>query len=124
MLELMRKPHTEGLTDICLRVPAGDALRISKAIQDLLNKAGERVREINVDGDELFTLDEVFSDKTPGTMLRGARFKEDLTQVQLAEASGIPRRHISEMENNRRSIGKERAKRLAEVLRVDYRVFL
>jgi len=124
MLELMRKPHTKGLTDICLRVPSGDALRISKAIQDLLNKAGESVREVNADGDELFTLEEVFPANTPGAMLRGARFKEDMTQVQLAESSGIPRRHISEMENNRRSIGKERAKRLAEVLKVDYRLLL
>lgn len=47
-----------------------------------------------------------------------------MTQEQLAEASGIARRHISEMENNRRAIGKERARRLAEVLKVDYRVFL
>jgi len=63
-------------------------------------------------------------DQTPGTMLRGARFKEDMTQVQLAEASGIPRRHISDMENNRRPIGKHTARKLAEVLKVDYRVFL
>lgn len=63
-------------------------------------------------------------DQTPGTMLRGARFKENMTQVQLAAASGIPRRHISDMENNRRPIGKQTARKLAEVLRVDYRVFL
>lgn len=63
-------------------------------------------------------------DQTPGTMLRGARFKENMTQVQLAAASGIPRRHISNMENNRRPIGKQTARKLAEVLRVDYRVFL
>jgi transcriptional regulator with XRE-family HTH domain len=63
-------------------------------------------------------------DQTPGTMLRGARYREDMTQVQLAEVSGIPRRHISDMENNRRPIGKQAARKLAEVLKVDYRVFL
>jgi transcriptional regulator with XRE-family HTH domain len=57
-------------------------------------------------------------------MFRGARFKEDMSQVQLAEASVIQRRHIPEMESNRRSIGKERAKRLANILEVAYRVFL
>lgn len=124
MLELMRKPHTEGMTDICLRVPSVDALRLSRVIQDFLNKTGESVREVNSEGDELFTLEEVFPGSTPGSILRGARFKEGMTQLQLAEASGIPRRHISEMEHNRRSIGKERAKRMAEVLNVDYRVFL
>ena len=124
MLELMRRPHTEGLTDICLRVPSGDALRISKVIANVLNSAGEQVREFNVEGDELFTLEDVFPDSTPGALLKGARYKEDMTQKRLAEAAGIPRRHISEMENNRRPIGKERARRLAEVLKVDYRVFL
>lgn len=124
MLELTRKPLTEGLTDICLRVPSGDALRISKAIADLLNETGEQVREVSADGEELFALEEVFYDSTPGALLKGARYKEDMTQEQLAKASGIARRHISEMENNRRSIGKERARRLAEVLKVDYRVFL
>lgn len=82
------------------------------------------MREVDTEDDGLFTLEETFPDGTPGTMLKGARFKEDMTQAQLAEASGIPRRHISEMENGRRSIGKERAKRLAEALKVDYRVFL
>jgi DNA-binding XRE family transcriptional regulator len=120
----MRKPHTEGLTDICLRVPSCDALRISKVIADVLNSAGEQVREFNVEGEELFTLEKVFPDSTPGTLLKGARYKEDMTQERLAEAVGIPRRHISEMENDRRPIGKERARRLAEVLKVDYRVFL
>jgi transcriptional regulator with XRE-family HTH domain len=48
-----------------------------------------------------------------------------LTQRQLAEMTGVPQRHISEMETGKRQIGKERARRLAEVLRVsDYRVIL
>lgn len=124
MLELMRRPHTKGVIDICLRVPTGDVERITKAIQDLLTKSGDQVREINDEGEELFSVEEVFPNSTPGTMLQGARYKEDMTQEQLAKATGIPRRHISEMENNKRTIGKERAKRMAEVLNVDYRVFL
>ena len=42
MLELMRRPHAEGLADICLRVPSWDALRISKVIADVLVGAGAR----------------------------------------------------------------------------------
>lgn len=52
------------------------------------------------------------------------RFPEGLTQVQLAEATGIPQRHISEMENGKRVIGKEHAKVLAKALNTDYRAFL
>ena len=124
MLELTKKPHTKDVMDICLRVPVEDVERITQAIQDVLSKSGDLVREINDEGEELFSVDEIFPHDTPGDMLKGGRYKEGMTQEQLAKASGIPRRHISEMENGRRPIGKERAKRLAEVLRVDYRVFL
>ena len=54
----------------------------------------------------------------------GARQKENLTQIQLARLTGIPQRHISEMEHGKRPIGKERAKKLAEALKIDYHVFL
>ena len=60
----------------------------------------------------------------PGRMLRAARSKEDLSQVKLAQITGIPQRHISEMEHGKRAIGKERAKKLAEALKIDYHVFL
>ncbi|MCM0084104.1 helix-turn-helix transcriptional regulator [Geomonas sp. Red32] len=60
----------------------------------------------------------------PSMILRGSRLKEELTQVQLAEKTGIPRRHLSEMENGKRSIGKETAKKLATALGCDYRLFL
>ena len=59
-----------------------------------------------------------------GVMLRGARYKEDITQRELAIAIGISQHHISEMENGKRPIGKEMAKRLAEFFKTDYRVFL
>ena len=52
------------------------------------------------------------------------KFKERLTQVQLSKMTGIPQRHISEIENGKRGIGKDRAKIFAEALKVDYRVFL
>lgn len=60
----------------------------------------------------------------PGRMLRAARTREDVTQMQLARLTGIPQRHLSAMEQGKRAIGKERAKKLAEVLHVDYRLFL
>jgi len=56
--------------------------------------------------------------------LRAYRNREDLTQKQLADLSGIPQHHISEMENGKRTIGKERAKKLAAALHCDYRQLL
>jgi len=60
----------------------------------------------------------------PGVCLRGSRYKEELTQKQLADMIGIPQRHISEMENGKRPIGKEMAKRLGRALNIGYKVFL
>jgi Helix-turn-helix len=59
-----------------------------------------------------------------GQTLAGARGKEGLSQRQLAALTGIPQRHISEMENGKRPIGKANAKILGKALKVDYRVLL
>jgi len=59
-----------------------------------------------------------------GKALAGARDREGLTQIQLSELTGIPQRHISEMENGKRTIGKEMAKRLGKALNIGYKVFL
>ncbi len=59
-----------------------------------------------------------------GIFLAGARYREGLTQRQLADKTGIPQRHISEMENGKRPIGKKNAKILGNELNADYRAFL
>jgi hypothetical protein len=59
-----------------------------------------------------------------GQTLAGARGKEGLSQRQLAALTGIPQRHISEMENGKRPIGKANAKIFGKALQVDYRVLL
>lgn len=60
----------------------------------------------------------------PGVCLLGARAREGMTQKQLSEKTDIPTRHLSEMENGKRPIGKAMAKRLGETLGVGHRVFL
>lgn len=60
----------------------------------------------------------------PRVFLSGARYREDMTQEELAKRTGIPRRHISEMENGKRPIGKQNARKLAEALNIDPRRLL
>jgi len=60
----------------------------------------------------------------PGVALFGARNKEELTQRVLSQLTGIPQRHISEMENGKRPIGKETAKKLGKALNINYKAFL
>jgi DNA-binding XRE family transcriptional regulator len=59
-----------------------------------------------------------------GLALRGARTKAGLTQVELAKKTDIPQTHLSAMETGKRTIGKKLARRLGQVLKIDYRVFL
>ncbi len=60
-----------------------------------------------------------------GTILRGARYREDMTQQDLSKRTGIQQAHLSAMENGTRPIGKMNAKKLAKALNVeDYRQFL
>ena len=64
-----------------------------------------------------------FKNNVYGTLLSGYRHREGMTQEALSRMTGIPRRHISEMENGKRPIEKETAKKFAIALRVDYRSF-
>lgn len=59
-----------------------------------------------------------------GSVLRGSRYKNEISQRELAKALGISQHHISEMENGKRPIGKEMAKRFADFFKTDYRIFL
>ena len=65
-----------------------------------------------------------FAGKEQQVAVRAYRVREGLTQDQLARLTGIARRHISDMENGRRSVGKENARKLARALNVDYRMLL
>jgi transcriptional regulator with XRE-family HTH domain len=80
------------------------------------------------DTSETVTIEEAFPgyrENPLGMALRGARSREGATQRELADLTGMPQRHIGEMETGKRQIAKERAKKLAKALHVsDYRVFL
>jgi transcriptional regulator with XRE-family HTH domain len=64
------------------------------------------------------------SKKRPGTVLRGFRLRDQMTQVVLAARLGCPQPWISQMEGGARPIGKKMAERLSQVFNVDRRVFL
>lgn len=63
-------------------------------------------------------------EELPGLSLVGARYKEDMTQKELSNLTGIPQGHISQMENGKRPIGITIAKKLGKALNISYKVFL
>ncbi len=125
MLELMKRQTTDDFVDIYLRgVPSDKAEMVKEAIEKILKLAGMPLKSMEEYDDRLYSIEEVFPDFHIGHALRGLRSREGLTQKQLAEMIGVKPIHISEMENGKRPIGKEMAKRLARALRTEYKVFL
>lgn len=60
----------------------------------------------------------------PANYLKGLRFREGLTQKELASHVGCLQHHISEMEKGKRPISKVVAKKLAKALKTDWRRFI
>lgn len=110
MLELTRKLRTDGLVELCAVVPADREAAVSRAITEAV--------EPNV------TFEEAFPDMTPGKVLRGARGLREMTQAELAARIGVRATTISDMERDRRPIGKAMAKKLAGALEFSYKAFL
>jgi DNA-binding XRE family transcriptional regulator len=118
MPAVMKKPHIEE-----------DIVTVTLKVQRRhVEKLRHYARCLETDEERNYSVAEVFAEyigRERELGLRAYRTREDLTQLQLAKITGIPQRHISEMENGKRNIGKERARILAKALNVtDYRLLL
>lgn len=121
MLGHTKKRHTEKIEARFIGTPA-DIRKLRQAA-----RAFNVIDATEKQAEKSWTIEEVFPEmarNAGGISIRGGRVKEGFTQQQLAALTGIPQRHISEMENGKRPIGKENARKLAKALNVDYRVFL
>jgi transcriptional regulator with XRE-family HTH domain len=61
---------------------------------------------------------------SPGDTVRVMRELQEMSQSQLAKASGIPQPTISSIENNRVTLGVERAEKLARALKTHPAILL
>ncbi len=123
----MKKPHTEEVSmtftgPITMMKQALEAMR-SLGFETEEQQPSNGKVEGSIPWRESSYFKEI-ENNLPSVFLSGARYREGLTQVELAERTGIPRRHISEMENGKRPIGKVNARKLAEVLNIDPRRLL
>ena len=128
MLAHMKTQTMGALTEICLTVPSKDAPRLCKAINsimELVSHTGEQgPRQVNAEGEELYSAAEVFPESSPANRLRGLRTREGITQKEMARTLGLRQHHISEMEKGVRSISVDMAKRIGETYNISYKVFL
>lgn len=115
-----KHPTESGLVPVQFMVHPLNVARITRFVESI---------EPADDADSYITSDDFFNKYFTGqsaasVALRGYRYRENLTQKQLSELTGIPQRHISAMEHDKRTIGKAIAQRLAKVLNCDYRRLL
>jgi len=115
MSAAMKKPVTGDYVEVKFRIPATKVVKV----KEVLASYGAIAEE-----PESVPWEEVYPDFNGSVALRGARKREGLTQKDLAALVGVSQTHISEMEHGKRPIGKDMARRLAKVLKADYRVFL
>jgi len=57
-------------------------------------------------------------------VLRGSRYKEEMTQKELAEKLGVAQGYVSQIEKGKRQINVSMAKKLAKIFNTHYKVFL
>ena len=117
MLEHTNAPRTDAIT-LSFSVPAA----LVAEVRDFMRQRGiEEEQQALIPWREALGLEGA---DLPATFLRGARYREGLTQQALSNMTGVPKRHISEMENGKRPIGKRNARRLADALHIDPRRLL
>lgn len=114
MLEHTKKPLTE-LVELRFLVRKSNVPAATRAMEPYATTPED---------EETVPWREAFPELGPGDLLAGLRYREELTQQQLAERIGISRSNLSAMENGKRPIGREMAKRLAREFGTNYRLFL
>ena len=124
-MQAAEKTHRTKTTGVTLRFRPRTPSRIIKRIEqeygDYLEKDDGQE---TVDPFSTEWYRDITGKTTPGDRLNTERFKASMTQIKLAELTGIPQHHISEMEHGKRPIGRETARKLAKVFKTDYRYFL
>ncbi len=132
MLARMRTHHTKckEYIEITLEVPGSrkshykipNTDKVVERLDAFLHKLAD-VPEGSVRWEEL-AKERIARYSKAGIALRGARYREGLSQKELALACKITQDNLSRMENGKRVIGETIAKRLAKVLKIDYRLLL
>ncbi len=116
MSVLTKARTTDGFVEFRAWLPSTvDPEKIRKALEDLISA-------LTPEGDDEELIE--VPRPAPSEVLRGARLREDMTQAQLAKAVGVARSNICDMENGRRAISVEMAKKLGTALKFNYKVFL
>jgi DNA-binding XRE family transcriptional regulator len=123
----MKEHHTrEDVCEIVVKIPGKKSVlsyiptKFVGHLEAFLNKYAERD---SVDW-TVVAKDSIAKHKQAGMVLRGARFRESISQKELAKLSGVSQDNISRIENGKRKVGEKVAKKLAKPLKINYTLLL
>lgn len=132
----MKAHHTKepGYIDVRVGMPNGKERLYhipsssSKKLDSFLKELDISEREIDSWEEatpwEALAKDRLERYKKAGIVLRGARYRESMSQVELAKKSGVHQNEISKIENGKRGVGEKVAKKLAIALNINYLLLL
>ena len=110
---------TEGKKTIRFQIPLAAGRGLVTFMSEFLAKSARD----SVPADEVFpNLKD--PQKRIGVIFRGIRFKNDLTQIEVAKRLGLDQSDVSKIEKGKRSVGKALAKKIEEEFGIDYHRFL
>ena len=101
MPERMRESITTNFADVCIRVPKAEVNRVRSAFSQFLDLAGVQYSITDNDDEGMVTWEEAFPELGAGSVLQGARDREELTQAELADKIGVSRQTIISLEQGR-----------------------
>lgn len=113
-IEIVSPGRSNDLAEIAFIGPA-DRIEHLKRVAALLEFE---------DANAVTSADDIIDAMTPARCLQGCRGLQGLSQSGLAEKVGTSQGYISEMENGSREITVSMAKKLAAVLKCDYKDLL
>ena len=131
MSEHMRERHTDSHESLCVILKMPNAKKVSYSIPLSRREEVESFLEKQCKDDddspaawETLAKERIEKYKKAGLVLRGMRYRENLSQKKLAEKSGVTQNEISNIENGKRTVGKKIAERLANILNFNYRLLI
>ena len=95
----------------------------SRVVSNIISIVKDYEKEEPVDWREAFRK-EIEELGESALALKGARVKENMTQKKLAHLLGTSQVYISQLENGRKEINKQMAKKLEKIFNINYKVFL
>ena len=132
MSDRMKTHHTNSQSDTCkIIIITPNKEKISYISTKNIGKL-EAFLEKHADTEESdqpiaweeLAKDRIAKYKKSGLVLRGMRYRENMSQKNLAKLSGVSQNEISKIENGKRTVGEKVAKRIAEALNFDYRLLI